>query len=233
MFYRKPDIKIAKKLIEDNRFTWNSGIFMFKSQEIIKEVNKFSPEILKSCKNSINKSEFDLDFQRLDKISFGKCDDISIDVAVMEKTSKGIVIPLDVGWSDVGSWEAVWQTSDKDDDGNFTVGKVVLENTKNSFFRSEDRLIVGINLNDLIVVDTRDAILISDKKSSQAVKNIVNQLKKSKIPESKTHSKVYRPWGHYLSVVEADRWQVKLIKVKPGEKLSLQKHDHRSNIGWL
>ena len=227
-FIEKPDKKMAQKLIKDNRFTWNSGMFMFKSKEIIKEVNEFYPEILKSCKSSINKSELDLDFQRLDKSSFEKCDDISIDVAVMEKTSKGIVIPLDVGWSDVGSWDIVWKTSDKDDDGNCTEGKVVLENTKNSFFRSEDRLIVGINLNDLIVVDTRDAILISDKKSSQAVKNIVNQLKKSKIPESKTHSKVYRPWGHYLSIVEADRWQVKLIKVKPGEKLSLQKHHHRS-----
>ena len=170
---------------------------MFKSQEIIKEVNKFSPEILKSCKNSINKSQFDLDFQRLDKISFGKCDDISIDVAVMEKTSKGIVIPLDAGWSDVGSWEAVWQTSDKDNDGNCTEGKVVLENTKNSYFRSEDRLIVGVNLNDLIVVDTRDAILISDKKSSQAVKNIVNHLKKTR--SLRAHlSKGLRPWGYFL-----------------------------------
>ncbi len=227
-FIEKPDKKTAEKLIKDNRFTWNSGMFLFKAQEIIKEINKFSPEILINCKNSINKSLFDLDFQRLDKSSFEKCDDISIDVAVMEKTSKGIVIPLDVGWSDVGSWEVVWETSLKDYEGNCTEGKVVLENSKNSYIRSENRLIVGIDLNDLVVVETRDAILISAKRSSQKVKNIVNHLKKINIPEGRTHTKVYRPWGHYLSVVEANRWQVKLIHVKPGEKLSLQMHHHRS-----
>ena len=231
-FIEKPDKETAKKLIKDNRFTWNSGIFMFKAKEIIKEINKFSPEILLSCKNSISKSLFDLDFQRLDKVSFEKCDDISIDIAVMEKTTKGIVIPLDVGWSDVGSWEVVWETSNKDLEGNCTLGKVFLENTKNSYLRSENRLIVGIDLNDLIVVETRDAILISDKKSSQKVKNVVNRLKKNKIPEGKTHTKVYRPWGYYLSVVEANRWQVKLITVKPGEKLSLQMHHHRSEH-WI
>ena len=150
----------------------------------------------------------------------------------MEKTSRGIVIPLDVGWSDIGSWEAVWKTAKKDIDGNFTDGKVLLENTKNSYLRSENRLIVGIDLNDLIVVETRDAILISDKKSSQKVKNIVNHLKNKKIPEGQSHAKVYRPWGHYLSVMEGKRWQVKLIYVKPGEQLSLQMHHHRSEH-WI
>ena len=152
----------------------------------------------------------------------------SIDIAVMEKTSRGIVIPLDAGWSDVGSWEVVWENSIKDLNGNHIEGKVMLENTKNSYLRSEDRLVVGIDLNDLIIIETRDSILISNKKSSQKVKNIVNHLKKNEIPEGKTHSKVYRPWGNYLSVVEDKRWQVKLIQVKSGEKLSLQKHHHRS-----
>jgi mannose-1-phosphate guanylyltransferase len=201
---------------------------MFKAKEIIKEINKFTPDILLSCKKAISNSVIDLDFQRLEKDSFEKCDDISIDIAVMEKTSKGIVIPLDVGWSDIGSWEAVWETSKKDTHGNFTDGKVVLENTNNSYLRSEDRLIVGIDLDDLIVVETRDAILISNKNSSQKVKSIVNYLKNNKIPEGQSHTKVYRPWGNYLSVVEAKRWQVKLIQVKPGEKLSLQMHHHRS-----
>ena len=227
-FIEKPDKETAKKLIKDNRFTWNSGMFMFKAKEIIKEIQKFSPEILLCCKNAIHKSIEDLDFQRLDKDSFEKCDDISIDIAVMEKTSKGIVIPLDVGWSDVGSWEAIWENSIKDLNDNHIEGKVLLENTKNSYIRSEDRLVVGIDLNDLIIIETRDSILISNRKSSQKVKNIVNQLKKNKIPEGKAHSKVYRPWGNYLSVVEGSRWQVKLIKVKPGEKLSLQMHHHRS-----
>ena len=231
-FIEKPDKETAQKLIKDNRFTWNSGMFMFKSKAIINEINRFSPEILLCCKNAINKSVRDLDFQRLDKDSFEKCDDISIDIAVMEKTSKGIVIPLDVGWSDVGSWEAIWDNSTKDLNGNHIEGKVLIENTKNSFLRSEDRLVVGIDLNDLIIVETRDSILISNKKSSQKVKNIVNHLKKNKIPEGKTHAKVYRPWGNYLSVVEGSRWQVKLIKVKPGEKLSLQMHHHRSEH-WI
>mgnify|MGYP001241353048 CR=1 FL=1 len=227
-FIEKPDLETAKKLIKDNRFTWNSGIFMFKSKEIIKEINQFSPNILNACKEAIKKSIFDLDFQRLHKDSFKNCEDISIDMAVMEKTSKGIVIPLKAGWNDLGSWEAVWETSKKDLQGNCRVGKVFLEGTKNSYIRSENSLIVGIDLNNLIVVETRDAILISDKKSSQKVKNIVKYLKKSKLPEGRTHTKVYRPWGHYLSVVEDNRWQVKLIEVKPGEKLSLQMHHHRS-----
>ncbi len=227
-FIEKPDQNKAKKLVKDNRYSWNSGMFMFKSKEIINEINKFSPEILLACKESIKKSKFDLDFQRLDKASFEKCADISIDIAVMEKTSKGIVIPLDAGWSDVGSWEALWETSEKDQDGNYKEGTVVLDNIKNSYFKSENRLIVGIDLEDLIVVETRDAILISNKKSSQKVKNVVKYLKKSNIPQGKTHTKVFRPWGHYLSVVEGNRWQVKLIMVKPGGKLSLQLHHHRS-----
>ncbi len=227
-FLEKPDLEIAKKLIKDNKYTWNSGIFMFKAQEILKEINTYCPKILDSCKKSIKKSTIDLDFQRVDKVSFEKCENISIDVAVMEKTTRGTVIPMDVGWSDVGSWEVVWDTSKKDIKGNFTSGNVILENTKNSYLRSENRLIVGIDLNDLIVVETKDAILISNKKSSQKVKSIVSYLKESKIPEGQSHKKVYRPWGHYLSVVEDNRWQVKLIEVKPGEKLSLQMHHHRS-----
>ena len=227
-FIEKPDKNMAEQLVKDNRFTWNSGMFMFKAKEIINEINKFSPEILLSCKQAINKSKFDLDFQRLDKASFKKCKNISIDIAVMEKTSRGIVIPLDAGWSDVGSWEVVWENSEKDKSGNYEEGMVVLDNIKNSYFKSENRLIVGIDLEDLIVIETRDAILISNKKSSQKVKNVVNYLKKNNIPEGKTHTKVFRPWGHYLSVVEGNRWQVKLIMVKPGGKLSLQLHHHRS-----
>jgi len=227
-FLEKPDLKTAKNLIKDNRYTWNSGMFIFKAQEIIKEVNKFYPNLLNSCKDSIEKSTIDLDFHRLDKVSFKKCDNISFDIAVMEKTSKGVVLPLDVGWSDIGSWEVVWETSTKDDKGNFTDGNVILENTRNSYLRSENRLIVGIDLDNLVVVETSDAILISNKNSSQKVKNIVNHLKKMKIPAGHSHTKVYRPWGHYLSVVEENRWQVKLIEVKPSEKLSLQMHHHRS-----
>ncbi len=231
-FIEKPDIETAKKLIKDKRYTWNSGMFMFKANDIVKEIEEFSPEILTTCKEAINKSILDLDFQRLDKDSFEKCKNISIDVAVMEKTRRGIVIPLDVGWSDVGSWEVIWERSKKDQDGNYIEGKVLLENTSNSYLRSEDRLIVAIDLNDLVVVETRDAILISKKNSSQKVKNIVNHLKRNKFPEGQAHRKIFRPWGNYTSVVEDERWQVKLIQVKPGEQLSLQMHHHRSEH-WI
>ena len=165
-------------------------------------------------------------------MSFEKCPNISIDCAVMEKTKKGAVLPLDANWNDIGSWQSVWEVSNKDKNGNFTDGKVILENTKNSYLRSENRLIVGIDLDDLVVVDTTDAILISKKSESQKVKDIVNILKDKKIPEGLKHTKIYRPWGHYRSIVEEDRWQVKLIEVKSGEKLSLQMHHHRSEY-WI
>ena len=231
-FFEKPDLKTAKKFILDKRFTWNSGIFMFKTKTIINEIEKFAPEIIKNCHYALRKSIIDLDFQRLDKIEFEKCKNISIDVAVMEKTDKGTVLPLDVGWNDIGSWDAVWEVSNKDKNGNASQGKVILEETKNCYLRSDNRLIVGIGIKDLIVVETNDAVLITSRKESQKVKDIVKKLKKNNIPEGQNHRKIYRPWGHYLSVVEDYRWQVKLIHVKPGEKLSLQMHHHRSEH-WI
>ncbi len=231
-FLEKPDLKKAKELIEDKRFTWNSGIFMFKAKTIIKEIEKFSPEIIKYCKESLKQSRNDLDFIRLEKMSFQKCPNISIDCAVMEKTKKGTVLPLDANWNDIGSWQSVWEVSNKDKNGNFTKGKIIIKNTKNCYLSSEARLLVGIGLEDLIVVETNDAILVSNKSESQKVKEIVKILKDKKIPEGLKHSQIYRPWGHYKSIVEADRWQVKLIEVKSGEKLSLQMHHHRSEY-WI
>ena len=231
-FLEKPDLKKAKELIEDKRFTWNSGIFMFKAKTIIKEIEKFSPEIIKYCKESLKQSRNDLDFIRLEKMSFQKCPNISIDCAVMEKTKKGTVLPLDANWNDIGSWQSVWEVSNKDKNGNFTKGKTIIKNTKNCYLSSEARLLVGIGLEDLIVVETNDAILVSNKSESQKVKEIVKILKDKKIPEGLKHSQIYRPWGHYKSIVEADRWQVKLIEVKSGEKLSLQMHHHRSEY-WI
>ena len=231
-FLEKPDLKTAKELIEDKRFTWNSGIFMFKAKTIIKEIEKFSPDIIKYCKESLKQSRKDLDFIRLEKMSFEKCPNISIDCAVMEKTKKGTVLPLDANWNDIGSWQSVWEVSNKDKNGNFTKGKTIIKNTKNCYLSSEARLLVGIGLEDLIVVETNDAILVSNKSESQKVKEIVKILKDKKIPEGLKHSKIYRPWGHYKSIVEEERWQVKLIEVKSGEKLSLQMHHHRSEY-WI
>ena len=231
-FLEKPDLETAKKLIKDKKFTWNSGIFMFKAKAILDEIKRLSPEIINYCKIAIADSRKDLDFQRLNKKAFEQCPNVSIDIAIMEKTNKGIVLPLDAGWSDIGSWEAVWDSSKKNSDGNCTQGKVFLNNSKNCYVRSENRLIVGISLEDLIIVETNDAILVSHRKKSQEVKDVVNFLKKKNIPEGQNHSKIYRPWGHYVSVVNDNRWQVKSIFVKPGEKLSLQMHHHRSEH-WI
>ena len=227
-FLEKPDLEKAKELIKNKKFSWNSGIFMFKARTLLDEINKFSPDILKYCKNSLENSSKDLDFQRLDKIAFEKCPNISFDVSVMEKTKKGIVIPLNCGWNDIGSWRAIWENSRKNNSGNYIQGKVIVEKTYNSYLRSESRLLVGIGLDNLIVVETNDAILIADKNQSQLVKNIVKKLKDKEIIEGKLHSKVLRPWGFYLSIVNDDRWKLKLINVKPGEQLSLQMHHHRS-----
>ena len=231
-FIEKPNFELVQELIKDRRFTWNSGIFMFKAKTIIEEIQKYSPNTYNSCLEAIEKSKSDLDFQRLDKKSFKNCPNISIDIAVMEKTSKGIVIPLDAKWSDIGSWKAVWELSKKDDSLNYKSGNVILSKVNNSYVRGEDRLVVGIGLKNLIVVETNDAILIADKEHTQDIKDIVSKLKKENIPEGQQHRRIYRPWGNYFSIAEDSNWQVKLITVKPGETLSLQKHKYRSEH-WI
>ncbi len=231
-FTEKPDSETAKDFLKDRSYTWNSGIFMFKAKVIINEVKKFYPKIFKICQESINNSELDLEFQRINKEIFSNCPNISIDVAVMEKTKKGTVLPLDVGWSDIGSWQAIWERSVKDHNKNHILGNALVENSNNCYIRSENKLIVGIGLKNLIVVDTNDALLILNNKYSQEIKNIVNKLKENKIPQGQKHSKIFRPWGHYISIAEDQKWQLKLIHVKPGEKLSLQMHNHRSEH-WI
>ncbi len=227
-FTEKPNLETAKTFLKDKRYTWNSGMFMFKTSSILNEIKQYSPDIFKYCKKSINESSRDLDFQRFNFDSFSKCPNLSIDCAVMEKTSNGIVLPLDAGWSDIGSWQSVWETSQKDKNGNFTKGKTLIEKTSNCYVRSENRLVVTLGIKDQIIIETNDAILVADKNDSQDLKNVVKKLKDKKIPEGLKHKKIYRPWGHYLSIVENSRWQVKLIQVKSGEQLSLQMHHHRS-----
>ena len=201
---------------------------MFKAKTILDEIKRFSPEIMGCCQKALSLSNHDLDFQRLERNNFKKCPNISIDIAVMEKTNKGIVLPLDAGWSDLGSWQSVWEMSKKDKAGNSILGKVIISDTKDSYLRSENRLLVGLGIKDLVVVETNDAVLVADRKNSQKVKNIVKELNEQNIPECQQHSKIYRPWGHYLSLVGEEKWQVKLIHVKPNEKLSLQMHHHRA-----
>ena len=231
-FVEKPDLITAKELIKDKRYAWNSGIFLFKANTILDEIKIFFPEVLYACKKSLEEKLFDLDFQRLDQDSFKKCPNISIDIAVMEKTEKGTVLPLRANWTDIGSWNAVWKISKKDDNNNFIEGSIIAKNSHNCYIRGEKRLIAALGVRNLIVIETSDAILVADKSQSQEVKNVVNYLKERGIREGQEHKKIYRPWGSYESIVEEERWQVKIINVKPGEKLSLQMHHHRSEH-WI
>ena len=227
-FIEKPNQEIAEKLIKDSRYTWNSGMFLFKASSIISELEKFSPEIINYCKIAIEKDVEDLDFLRLETESFKKCPKISLDIAVMEKTKLGTVLPLNAGWSDIGSWKSLWDISQKNKDGNYINGKIIAEKSRNCYLESEQRLIVGIGIENLIVVDTNDAILVANRDESQNIGNIIKNLCSKDFPEGKIHRKIYRPWGNYTTIVEGDRWLVKLIEVKPNASLSLQMHHYRA-----
>ena len=231
-FIEKPTLQLAQKLIMNKAFTWNSGMFLFKAKTILSELDKYAPEVLQSCKESIKKKYYDYDFQRLDEDSFKKCPDISIDFAVMEKTKKGYVLPLNAGWSDVGSWNSIWANSEKNEQGNLIHGKVILNNTKDCFFKSDSRLLVGIGVDNLVVVETNDAVLIANKNDTEAVKKIVKEMRRDKLIEVLKHKKIFRPWGYFVSIEEGLRWQIKKIEVKPGASLSLQMHQHRSEH-WI
>tara|TARA_B100000212_G_scaffold338315_1_gene314637 strand:+ start:3010 stop:4440 length:1431 start_codon:yes stop_codon:yes gene_type:complete len=231
-FIEKPNYELAKKLILDKKFSWNSGIFMFKGSRIIDEFEKYEPHILNLCSNSLNNSEKDLDFLRLNTTDFCKCPDISIDNAIMEKTNLGVVLPLDVGWSDIGNWKSLWENEEKDSEGNFIKGNVIANKVKNSYLRSESKLIACLGVEDLVIVESSDAILITKKNSVQNVKSVVKYLYSKGFIEAKSHQKVYRPWGHYTSIAVDNRWQVKKIEVKAGASLSLQMHHHRSEH-WI
>ena len=227
-FLEKPDINVAKEIFEDAKYTWNSGMFVFKARTILSELKKFAPDINKHCEKCLIESKKDLDFLRLNKDHFTKCRDISIDYAVLEKTNKAFVFPLNCGWNDIGSWESLWRIEKKDSEGNAVKGKVLLEGTKDSLIRSEDKLVVSIGLKNIILIETRDAVLVANKKDSQKIKGIVNLLNEKGLIEGKQHKKVYRPWGYYLSIEESNRWQIKKIMVNPGASLSLQMHNHRA-----
>ncbi len=231
-FIEKPDQKTAEFLFEDEKYTWNSGIFVCKASSIILELSKFTPRIVENCKECLRNSKIDLDFLRLEQSSFSKCSDISIDMAVFEKTQKSYVLPLDCGWDDIGNWESLWNISKKDLNGNSIKGNVLVKETKASLIRSEEKLLVSLGLKDIMIIDTKDALLIANKKFSQEIKNIVSTLNKNKLKEGKQHKKIHRPWGFYLSIEERNGWQIKKIEVKPGASLSLQMHKHRSEH-WI
>ena len=227
-FIEKPNKELAEKLFRDKHYLWNSGIFLFKSSVILKELKKFEPELVNTCKKSLLKSKKDLDFIRLDKDSFQYCSEISIDIAVMEKTNFGKVVPLKVGWSDLGSWNSIYDYSDKDDKGNSIKGNGIIKESKDCYIRCGKRLVVGIGLNDLFIIETKDAILVAHKNHTQNIKDLVEYLRENNFKEATETKKVYRPWGLYESIADGKNWQVKRLEIKPKGKLSLQLHNHRA-----
>ena len=231
-FVEKPDANTAQAYVDSGNYLWNSGMFLIRASTYLDELESHQPAILEACRKAMAGSQVDMDFVRPDAAAFAACPSDSIDYAVMEKTARGGVVSLDCGWSDVGAWSALWDVADRDDQGNASKGDVVLDNCRNSYFRSESRLLAATGVDNLVVVETADAVLVADRDHVQDVKNIVTRLKADGRQEIALHQRVYRPWGSYQSLVVADRFQVKRIIVKPGERLSLQMHHHRAEH-WI
>jgi len=231
-FVEKPDRATAEGFLATGRFTWNSGMFLFKASAILAELERLAPEVVSACRAALEQDSADLDFLRLEREAFAGCPNVALDVAVMERTDRGAVLPLEAGWSDVGSWSALWETADQDAQGNVLRGRVIHEDARNCYLRSEHRLVVGLGVEDLVVVETDDVVLVAHRDRAQDVKRIVGLLEEEGAPESKAHRKIYRPWGSYDGVTEGERWQVKRIVVNPGASLSLQMHHHRAEH-WI
>jgi mannose-1-phosphate guanylyltransferase/mannose-6-phosphate isomerase len=227
-FVEKPDLATAQAYLADGSYTWNSGMFMFKASVFLHELGQANPAMLQACQAAWDQSKKDLEFVRLDKDAFATSPSDSVDYAVMEKTRQAVVVPLDAGWNDVGAWSAVWQVLPQDAQGNATRGDVMLEGANNSYVHADSRLVALIGVDDLVVVETSDAVLVTHKDRAQDVKKVVDRLKALKRSEVDLHREVYRPWGSYDSVDSGARFQVKRITVKPGAKLSLQMHHHRA-----
>ncbi len=231
-FVEKPDLETATDYVASKKYYWNSGMFLFQASAYLDELERFAPEILKASRLALEKAKEDLDFIRLDPEAFAASPAISIDYAVMEHTRRAAVVPMDAGWSDVGSWAALWGAGNQCPEGNVTRGDVVVHAVKNSYLHSESRLLAALGVEGLVVVETPDAVLVAAKSAVQDVKSVVSGLNAQKRPEGRIHRKVYRPWGDYDSVDAADRFQVKRITVKPGARLSLQMHHHRAEH-WI
>lgn len=227
-FVEKPDLMTAQEYIATNEFYWNSGMFLFKASRYLAELEKYSPEILRVCQSAFNSNRIDLDFIRLNEALFSSCPDDSIDYAVMEKTQDAVVVPMDANWSDVGSWSSLWEVNPKDSDGNAIRGDVITQNTVNSYIYSQHKLVATVGIEDLIVVETKDAVLVAHKDKVQDVKGIVDQLKAANREEYLQHREVYRPWGTHDEIAEGDRFHVKHVMVKPGERTATQMHYHRA-----
>ena len=208
-FVEKPSSDVAQNYFSSGDYYWNSGMFLFRASSYLEELKKFRPDILEQCKASVMEVKADLDFLRIDKETFGLCPSESVDYAVMEKTSHAVVVPMDAGWSDIGSWSSLWDISEKDGDGNSTHGDVILHNTYNSFVKTDGKLVATLGVNDLVIVSTKDAFMVAHKDSVQDVKIITANLKARSRREWELNCEVFRPWGKYDSIDSGDRYQVK------------------------
>jgi mannose-1-phosphate guanylyltransferase/mannose-6-phosphate isomerase len=231
-FVEKPDAATAQGYLASGGYLWNSGMFLMRAQDYLAELGKRAPDILSCCEQAMRAATVDMHFVRPDAQLFEQCPSDSIDYAVMEKTDTGGVISLDCGWSDVGAWSALWDVAERDANGNVCRGDVIVDNCSGSYFRSDSRLVAATGVENLVVVETADAILVADRRKVQDVKHIVNTLNQLQRTEASLHRRVYRPWGSYESLVSSERFQVKRIVVNPGQRLSLQMHHHRAEH-WI
>ena len=231
-FVEKPDLETAQRYLESGDYYWNSGIFVMKAGRWIEEMEKYQPEMLAACRKAAEGGQRDRDFCRVDREAFLACPEDSIDYAIMEKTERAVVLPMAASWSDVGAWQALWEISERDENGNVIEGDVFAHDVRDSLIIAQDHFVAAIGLEDVVIVDTPDALLVTRKDRSQDVKNIVAELKKTGRDEYRFHSRVYRPWGDYEGIDRGERYQVKRIRVKPGASLSLQLHHHRAEH-WI
>ncbi|MGO1157273.1 mannose-1-phosphate guanylyltransferase/mannose-6-phosphate isomerase [Acinetobacter lwoffii] len=231
-FVEKPNRETAELYLESKKYLWNSGMFVFKANHYLNELEQYGTDILDNCRLSMIKTEYDKDFIRIDHDQFKNCRSESIDYAVMEKTSNAVVVELDAGWSDIGSWSALWEVSEQDHQGNVYQGDVISNKSSENYCYSEKRLVSLLGVNNMVIIDTQDAILIAAKDQVQEIKAIVDDLKSQDRGEISSHREVYRPWGKYDCIDQSERYQVKRITVKPGQKLSTQMHHHRAEH-WI
>ena len=231
-FVEKPDLATATEYVDSGSYYWNSGMFMFKASTLIAELENYAPDILTNCREALAKGVKDLDFIRLDADTFSNCRSESIDYAVMEQTNKAVVVPLDAAWNDVGSWSSLWECAEQDENNNVLQGDVMIDDVQNSYIHSENRLVSVLGVDNIVVVETADAVMVASKDSAQNVKNIVNRLIDDQRQEAENHRLCYRPWGYYDSIDAGQRFQVKRITVNPGASLSLQMHHHRAEH-WI
>jgi len=231
-FTEKPPMELAREFVASGDYYWNSGMFVFAASVYLKELGRLAPDILAASRAAYEAAKTDLDFKRIDKAAFERCRSESIDYAVMEKTRDAVVLPLDAGWSDVGSWSSLFDALPPDEEGNVLIGDVVVYDTHDCYVQSTSRLVAAVGMDDHIIVETKDAVLVAPKERVQDVKELVGKLKKSGRSEPSLHREVFRPWGSYDSLENGERFQVKRLSVRPGGVLSLQMHHHRAEH-WI